>query len=169
NRSFSFIERLTHIDVLGPATGVALIKNDVVCNPQCFSARVPLVSFILRVDPRDGSDGQVCFAGETANGKTEKLRARELRGFFSRQLPGPRDPRFRVRARSCRLILTKPRRLFSCRITPVVPTFRSDVRPQPAVNENYTRVRTPRPPEIDSVACVLSSQTAMQKNKTGIL
>src|SRR6185503_4134545 len=75
------VERLGHVDILGPATRAALIENDIVGNAQCLSTRIPFVRFVLRVRPGDRADRLTSIAGESANGATKKPLTRKLCSF----------------------------------------------------------------------------------------
>src|ERR1041384_6757561 len=66
--AIAVVERLSHIDILGPATRFALIKKHTVCYAQCLNARVPLIGLVLRVVPRDRSNCLVRFTCESASG-----------------------------------------------------------------------------------------------------
>ncbi len=42
------------------------------------------------------------------------------------------------------------------------------MRTEPAIDKNHTRIRSPRPAEINAVAGVITSQTAAQKDKARV-
>src|SRR5690349_18808538 len=75
------VEWLGHVDVLGPAAGVALIKKDDIGDAQRFNTRIPFDRLIRRVDPRDRADRLISFAGQHTDSTTEKTLARKLRCF----------------------------------------------------------------------------------------
>src|SRR5688500_1192680 len=104
-----------------------MIKKQVVGDAQRLGTSVPLCRLLLRVSPGDRADGLPRLSGEYANGVAKESLARELRGLARCQLPGPRRAGTRIGAGAFRVVLSKPRGLLSCRISPVVPTLGPDM------------------------------------------